>query len=142
MPRRPERARTRAHRARYGFTMLEAIVSLAIVALVSVGVLGAYAGSLRADTVAADRLPLAALAVERLATVDLASGDLARLPDSTAHGTYVGAYDGVRWDIETHGVNTVPGLTDIIVRVFDTNDSYTLRTRRYRTPVSDATGAR
>ena len=121
--------------------MLEAIVSLAIVALVSIGVLGAYGGSLRADVVAADRLPLASLAVERLAAVDLSSGDLTRLPDSTAHGAYTGAYDGVRWDVETHGVTAVPGLTEIAVRVHDANDSYTLRTRRYRTPVSDASGA-
>lgn len=122
--------------------MLEAIVSLAIVALVCVGVLGAYAGSLRADTVAADRLPLAALAVERLATVDLVSGDLTRLPDSTAHGAYTGAYEGVRWDIETRGVNAVPGLMNIVVRVHDTSDSFTLRTRRYRTPIADASSAR
>jgi hypothetical protein len=122
--------------------MLEAIVSLAIVALVCVGVLGAFGGSLRADVVAADRLPLAALAVERLAAVDLVSGDLTRLPDSTAHGTYAGAYEGVRWDVETRRVNTVPGLTDITVRVHDANDAYTLRTRRYRTPLIDAAGGR
>jgi hypothetical protein len=118
--------------------MLEAIVSLAIVALVSVGVLGAYGGSLRADVVAADRLPLAALAVERLAAVDLVSGDLGKLPDSTAHGAFTGAYEGVRWDVETRGVDAVPGLTEISVRLHDANDSYTLRTRRYRTPLADA----
>jgi prepilin-type N-terminal cleavage/methylation domain-containing protein len=123
---------------RRGFTMLEAIVSLAIVALVCVGVLGAYGGSLRADVVAADRLPLASLAVERLAAVDLVPGELTRLPDSTAHGAFSGAYDGVRWDVETHAVSAVPGLTDVTVRVHDVNDSYTLRTRRFRTPIADA----
>jgi hypothetical protein len=118
--------------------MLEAIVSLAIVALVCVGVLGAYGGSLRADVVAADRLPLASLAVERLAAVDLEPGTLERLPDSTAHGAYTGAYDGVRWDVETRAVGAVPGLVDVTVRVRDANDAYTLRTRRYRTPIADA----
>jgi hypothetical protein len=122
--------------------MLEAIVSLAIVALVCVGVLGAYAGSLRADTVAADRLPLASLAVERLAAVDLVPGDLSLLPDSTAHGAFTGAYDGVRWDVETRAVSAVPGLTDVTVRVHDASDAYTLRTRRFRTPVADAAGTR
>ena len=122
--------------------MLEAIVSLAIVALVSVGVLGAYGGSLHADVVAADRLPLASLAVERLAAVDLTSGDLTRLPDSTAHGVYTGAYHGVRWDVETRGVNAVPGLTDVTVSVHDANDSYVLRTRRYRAPLTDAVSQR
>jgi prepilin-type N-terminal cleavage/methylation domain-containing protein len=129
-------------RARRGFTMLEAIVSLAIVALVCVGVLGAYGGALRADAIAADRLPLASLAVERLAAVDLEPGALTHLPDSVAHGTYAGAYDGVRWDVETRSVSTVPGLVDVAVRVYDANDAYTLRTRRYRTPIPDASVAR
>lgn len=122
--------------------MLEAIVALAIVAMVCVGVLGAYAGSLRADAIATDRLPLASLAVERLAAVDLVAGDLTRLPDSTAHGAFTGAYDGVRWDVETRAVNAVPGLMDLSVRVYDVHDAYTLRTRRYRAPLDDAAGPR
>jgi Tfp pilus assembly protein PilV len=122
---------------RRGFTMLEAIVSFAIVAIVCVGILGAYAGSLRADTVAADRLPLASLAVERLAAVDLEPGSLLRLPDSTAHGSYAAAYEGVSWDVQTRAVNRVPGLVEISVRVHDANDSFVLHTRRYRTPISD-----
>ena len=122
--------------------MLEAIVALAIVALVCVGVLGAYGGALRADAIAADRLPLASLAVERLAVVDLEPGALTHLPDSVAHGAYAGAYDGVHWDVETRVVSAVPGLVDVAVRVYDENDAYTLRTRRYRTPISDATVAR
>ena len=123
-------------RRRSGFTMLEAVVSLAIVAMVCVGILGAYAGSLRADTVAVDRLPLAALAVERLARVDLEPGSLARLPDSTARGAFAAPYDGVRWEIATRAVNRVPGLVEIDVRVFDANDSYTLHTRRWRQPLT------
>lgn len=121
--------------------MLEAVVSLAIVAMVCVGILGAYAGSLRADTVAVDRLPLASLAVERLAKVDIEPGSLLRLPDSTAHGAFTGAYDGVRWDVETHAAGRVPGLVEIDVRVHDANDSFTLHTRRYRAPLLGA-GAR
>jgi type II secretory pathway pseudopilin PulG len=130
-----------ARRRRSGFTMLEAVVSLAIVAMVCVGILGAYAGSLRADTVAVDRLPLAALAVERLARVDLEPGALTRLPDSTARGAFTGAYDGVRWEVTTRAVSRVPGLVEIDVRVFDANDSYTLHTRRWRQPLVVA-GAR
>ena len=126
----------RARRRRSGFTMLEAVVSLAIVAMVCVGILGAYAGSLRADTVAVDRLPLASLAVERLARVDLEPGSLLRLPDSTAHGAFTGAYDGVRWEIATRAVSRVPGLVEIDVRVFDANDSFTLHTRRWRQPLT------
>jgi hypothetical protein len=121
--------------------MLEAVVSLAIVAMVCVGILGAYAGSLRADTVAVDRLPLASLAVERLAKVDLEPGSLLRLPDSTAHGAFTGAYEGVRWDVETRAIGRAPGLVEIDVKVYDANDSFTLHTRRYRAPLLGA-GAR
>ena len=129
------RAPSALRRARRGFTILEAGVSLAIVALVCVGILGAYGGSLRADAVAADRLPLASLAVERLATVDIAPGSLLRLPDSVARGAYAAPYDGVRWTIDTRAVTRVPGLVEVNVRVHDATDAYTLRTRRYRTPV-------
>jgi Tfp pilus assembly protein PilV len=125
----------RARRRRSGFTMLEAVVSLAIVAMVCVGILGAYAGSLRADTVAVDRLPLAALAVERLARVDVEPGSLLRLPDSTARGQLAAPYDGVRWEVATRAVGRVPGLVEIDVRVFDAGDSYTLHTRRWRQPL-------
>jgi len=121
-------------RRRNGFTMLEAVVALAIVAMVCVGILGAYAGSLRADTVAVDRLPLAALAVERMARVDLEPGALTRLPDSTARGEFTGAYEGARWEVTTRAVSRVPGLTEVDVRVFDANDSFTLHTRRWRQP--------
>jgi hypothetical protein len=117
--------------------MLEAVVSLAIVAVVCVGILGAYAGSLRADTVAAERLPLASLAVERLAAVDLVPGSLHRLPDSVAHGVFTGPYEGVRWDVETRPVSRVPGLVDVSVRVHDASDAFVLRTRRHRMPVAE-----
>ena len=58
------------------------------------------------------------------------------------YGAYTGAYDGVRWDVETRAVNAVPGLTEITVRVHDANDAYVLRSRRYRTPISDAASIR
>ncbi|MEP6622284.1 MAG: type II secretion system protein [bacterium] len=124
--------RRRTHRP--GFTLLEAIVALAIIGLVCVGVLGAYATALRADVIAADRLPLSALAVERLAAVDLDAGTLDRLPDSLSHGAFEVPYAGATWDVETRRVEQHQGLFDVIVRVRDGSDLFTLRTRRYRTP--------
>lgn len=125
----------RADRSRRGgFTMLEAIVALAIVGLVCVGVLGAYGAAIRADIAAADRLPLASLAVERMTAVDLSTGSLERLPDSLAHGTFSPPYASVTWDTETHRVVQTEGLFDVTVRVRDGNDLFTLRTRRYRAP--------
>lgn len=119
-------------RTRSGFTMLEAVVALAIVGLVCVGVLGAYGSAIRADVTAADRLPLASLAVERIAAVDLSGGSLDRLPDSLAHGAFAAPYATVTWDTESHRVDQTDGLYDVTVRVRDGNDLFTLNTRRYR----------
>ena len=112
--------------------MLEAIVALAIVGMVCVGVLGAYGAAIRADIIAADRLPLASLAVERMAAVDLSSGSLARLPDSLARGAFSQPYASATWETEVRRVEQTEGLFDVTVRVRDGNDLFTLRTRRYR----------
>lgn len=114
--------------------MLEAIVALAIVGVVCVGVLGAFGAAIRADVTAADRLPLASLAVERMTAVDLSTGSLARLADSLAHGTFAPPYGSVTWQVEAHRVNQTEGLYDVIVRVRDASDVFTLRSRRYRAP--------
>jgi prepilin-type N-terminal cleavage/methylation domain-containing protein len=120
-------------RRRSGFTMLEAIVALAIVSLVCVGVLGAHGSALRADVTAAERLTLAVLAEERVAQVDM-QPMLDRLPDSLARGTFTGPHAGVTWIATTRPVLTSPGLYDLAVVVRDGSDTFTLRTRRFRTP--------
>lgn len=122
--------------------MLEAIVALAIVGVVCVGVLGAYGGAIRADVLAADRLPLAALAAERVAAVDLDAGSLQRLPDSLTRGSFAAPYASATWETETRRVEQTEGLYDVIVRVRDGTDVYTLQTRRYRAPVSVTLGQR
>ncbi|MEP6729957.1 MAG: type II secretion system protein [bacterium] len=123
------------NRARRGFTMLEAVVALAIIGLVCVGVLGAYGATLRADVVAVDRLPLAALAEERISAVDLEPGSLERLPDSLARGTFGAPYQTATWDTEVRRVAQSEALFDVTVRVHDGTDVFTLRTRRHRTAV-------
>ena len=122
--------------------MLEAIVALAIVGVVCVGVLGAYGGAIRADVTAADRLPLATLAAERIAAVDLDPGSLQPLPDSLARGTFAPPYASATWETTTHRVNQTEGLYELIVRVRDGTDVYTLRTRRYRAPIAAILGQR
>ena len=121
-------------RGRRGFTMLEAMVALAIVALVCVGVLGAYGSAIRADVTAVDRLPLVALAVERLAQVDIEGGDLSHLPDSLVRGVFTSPYAGATWEIDAQRARETDGLVDIVVRIRDGSDVFTLRTRRYRAP--------
>jgi prepilin-type N-terminal cleavage/methylation domain-containing protein len=119
-------------RRRSGFTMLEAVVALAIVSLVCVGVLGAYGSALRADVTAAERLTLAALAQERMDQVDM-QPTLDRLPDSLARGAFTGLHTGITWTMTTRPVLASAGLYDVAVVVRDGPDAFTLRTRRFRT---------
>ena len=126
--------RANRNRQRTGFTMLEAIVALAIIGLVCVGVLGAYAAATRADVAAADRLPLASLAAERITAVDLDPGSLQHLSDSLAYGTFGHPYETITWETEARRVEQTEGLFEVTVRVRDGNDVFTLVTRRYRAP--------
>lgn len=122
--------------------MLEAIVALAIVGLVCVGVLAAYGSALRADATAAGRLPLAALAVERIAAVDLHPGSLERLPDSLARGSFSSPYGDATWETITRRVEQTRGLYDVTVRVRDGGDVFTLISRRYRPTLTPTFGER
>jgi prepilin-type N-terminal cleavage/methylation domain-containing protein len=130
----------RRSRARRGFTLLEAVVALAIIGLVCVGVLDAYGATLRADVTAAERLPLAALAEERIAALDLASGSLERLPDSLARGRFEVPYHTATWETELRRVRQSETLYDVTVRVRDGDDVFTLRTRRHRAIPSTTQG--
>ena len=112
--------------------MLEAVVALAIISLVCVGVLGAYGAAIRADVTAANRLPLSELAAERLARIDLDAGALDRLPDSLSRGTLSAPYAGIAWTVATSRVSQATDLFDVTVNVRDRGDTYVLRTRRYR----------
>ena len=115
--------------------MLEAIVALAIIGLVCVGVLAAHGAALRADVTAAERLPLSTLAVERLAAIDVSGSSLDMLPDSLTHGTFTQPYADVQWQVSTHRVDRIEGLYELSVAVSEGTNSYALVTRRYRTPV-------
>lgn len=125
-------------RARTGFTILEAVVALAIVGLVCVGVLGAFGEALRIDARAAGRIPLAALAQERLAAVDIFGGSLERLPDSLARGKFAPPHEGTTWRIGVRAVERRLGLYELDVNVRDNDGEYRLITRRYRNSTTTA----
>jgi prepilin-type N-terminal cleavage/methylation domain-containing protein len=116
-------------RVRSGFTLLEAVVALAVVSIVCVGVLAAEGTALRAEYTAAERVSLAAIAEERVVHLDLYAGPLSVLPDSIAAGR---ADDDVTWALRAREVTGARGLWDVTVIVARNGDAYTLATRRFR----------
>lgn len=120
---------------RRGFTLLEAVVALAIVGVTVVAVLGAFAGDLRATERVRHALVSETLAEQRLATLRLLGvSELARLPDSLRRGTFRSPLDGYRWTMETARVRGEDGLFELRVRIQWAQGSYVLASRGYAPP--------
>jgi len=116
-----------------GFTILEAVIALAIVGLAGVSALEAMGGEIRAANHATDAYTLSALAQDRLAIVALvAPRTLASLPDSLARGTFQRPFEAYRWTSTSHPVWGERDLYDISVTVIGDGREYAVRTRLYR----------
>ena len=120
-------------RGRRGFTILEAVIALAIVGLAGVSALEAMGAEVRAADRAAEAYTLAALAQDRLAVIALVSPRaLSPLPDSLARGTFPPPFEMYRW---TDSVQPLAGgrwLYDVTVTISGDRRDYTARTRLYR----------
>ena len=123
--------------ARSGFTLLEAMVSLAILSLVGISALGAVGRDLDAATRARAALEAAALAEDRLEVVRmLDAAALAAPPDSVARGRFQPPFSAFGWRTEVDPVGDAPGLYDVRIEVLWENRARTLRARLYRPPES------
>jgi len=120
-------------RNRAGFTLLEAVVALAIIGVAVVGVLGAFGGDVRAADRSRAALSVSTLARSRLARLEIATAtELAALPDSLAHGTFAAPFGGYQWTASSHAVPGEPDLYDLRVSVTSNDGRSELRSRRYR----------
>jgi len=118
---------------RRGFTLLEAIVAMAIIAAVSVGALGAFGADLRAAERAQRTLPAAALARERLATLEEAvTGPLNSLPDSMARGGFAPPFEEYAWTATAKRLRERIDMIELSVVVSWSTGSFTLGERRYQ----------
>ena len=123
--------------ARPGFSLLEAVVAMAIVGVTAVAALGAAGAEIRAATHARHSLEAQALAVYRMSSIELLRAeDLTRLPDSLAKGVFDPPFDTYKWEAETEGALGEPGLSQVVVDVEWSSGSYTLRTLLYRRPTT------
>jgi len=120
-------------RASRGFTILEAVVALAIVGLAGVSALEAVGGELRAADRAAEAYVASALAQDRLAAVGLlASRDFARLPDSLRRGTFAPPFAAYRWTATAQPVSGERELYEVTVSIAGDRTAYVLTTSMYR----------
>ncbi len=121
---------------RAGFTLLEAVVALAIVGIVGIGALEAYAAEARAATKARESAPAVAIARERLARLQLLDAHTLRtLPESLARGRWEASSVPYEWAARARPVSGEPDLYEVGVEVHWPNGAYTLRGRSYRPPV-------
>ena len=120
-------------RNRAGFTLLEAVVALAIIGAAVVGVLGAFGGEVRAAERSRTALMVSTLARSRLARLEIATGtELATLPDSLGHGAFAAPFAGYQWKATSRAVPGEPDLYDLRVTVSWDDGQSELRSRRYR----------
>lgn len=132
-------------RARPGFSLLEAVVALAIVGVTAVAALASVAADLRAAEDARTTLEAEALAVHRMATLEMLTAEqLQRIPDSLARGMFDPPFERYRWTASSDPVLGEEGLTEVAVRIEWSTGSLGLRTRLFRfatlAPVQGAGG--
>jgi len=116
-----------------GFTILEAVVALAIVGFAAVAAVEAAGSELRGADRAISAYTEAALAQDRLAAVTILRIDeLNAPPDSVARGTFPKPLDGFHWLAAVEPALGEHDMYDVTIRITSDRSDYTLTTRLYR----------
>lgn len=126
--------------ASQGFTLLEAVVALAILGLAGVAALEAMSGELRAAERGKRATTAAALAEYRLAVIAmLPRADLDPVADSIARGTFQQPFEEYQWRTGVRPVLDEPDLYDVTVAVVKVRNEVRqikLTTRIFRPPAA------
>ena len=130
---RPRASRDGSRRA--GFTLLEAVVSLAIISIVAVATLAEVGAQLRAMDHAQHTTEAAMLAQDRLVAVQLFGAmDLPSLPDSLTAGRFPPPLNLYTWQAMVEPISQVEGLNTVSVQINWPGGAYTLSSRLYHAP--------
>lgn len=116
-----------------GFVLLEAVVALAIIAMVAVALLAATGAQVRNASKARELLVAQSLAEDRLAALKLLDAEgLADLPDSLQAGTFPPPFEAFRWTASAAEMEDEYDLFGVEVLVNGPVESYPLRTLIHR----------
>ena len=119
--------------ARPGFSLLEAVVALAIVGVTAVAALASVGAELRAAGDARTILEAEALAVHRLSSIEMLTAEqLQRIPDSLARGAFDPPFERYRWTASSEPVLGEEGLTEVQIEIAWEGGSLPLRTLLFR----------
>jgi type II secretory pathway pseudopilin PulG len=109
--------------------LLEAVVALAIIGLVVIGLLSATGAQLRTASKARVLLTARALAEDRLSAVELLDySALMDVPDSLAAGTFAAPFESFSWTIDVEPMEDEYDLFGAEVIVSGNGESFPLRT--------------
>src|SRR4051812_38373301 len=101
-----------------GFSLLEAVVALAIVGMAAGAALGAFGAELRASGQAAHSLEAEALAQSRMASIRLLQrGELEPLTDSLRRGRFSSPFEDYQWEAKSEDVRSRDDLFQVTVAV-------------------------
>ena len=123
------RAPGRGTARRGGFVLMEAVVALAIIGLVAIGLLSATGAQMRAASKARVLLTARALAEDRLSALELLDyAALADVPDSLATGTFAAPFESFSWTVRIEPMEDEYDLFGAEVIVNGNGESFPLRT--------------
>jgi type II secretory pathway pseudopilin PulG len=129
------RVSTRSSRPRRGLSLLEAVVSIAIVGMTAVSALEAVGAGMRSAEKARRATEAEALATSRMDLLDLLTDrELQALPDSVKAGEFPGPLSEYSWETTSQALIDPPGIYDIHITISWKTGSYLIRTYQYRAP--------
>lgn len=128
--------------ARAGFVLMEAVIALAIIGMLALGVLGASTMQVRTADKSLLLLTARALAEERLATLRALSWDELRdVPDSLAAGRFPPPFDGYTWRAGIAPIDGEYDLFSIAVTVEVADEAFPLHSLVHEPQPEFAAGA-